>query len=377
MSKAIGFMANLAGTFLPSDLVVPIGIPDKPVAETWVTVVAGAGGKNHDAGGDFPSVIVWDDNGNLIGTRNKIEGDRVKAGTEATYRVWNNKNGIKIADPHYVMLSHDNDATRISMIQVSNGQLTATFYGDTGALCGQAWYYSQRTLNGLHLKTKCVWLDADQSSGNFNARALSFHTRDMIPSHDKLLLYNSSPRWLCESTPRFSYWKNLMPLGQIVFFDPSLKYNMDSLEKGREGVNENPEDAIDKVQYDKMVFKKQGEPKKKHYRRNTPTPQRLSKRQGSNMNPEHLVLTELPGQTAREVCEDTRSVGYDIVSFVDMKYCDLSERRLYDLCSDATATNCFDANSTSFVGNDALLPRDESSAAGGPKKAYRSRDFWK
>ncbi|GJC79842.1 hypothetical protein ColLi_02680 [Colletotrichum liriopes] len=50
MVKAIGFMANLAGTFMPSDLVIDEGIPDRVIPETWVTIVAGAGGKLRNAG---------------------------------------------------------------------------------------------------------------------------------------------------------------------------------------------------------------------------------------------------------------------------------------------------------------------------------------
>ncbi|GKT59960.1 hypothetical protein ColTof4_00102 [Colletotrichum tofieldiae] len=376
MVKAIGFMANLAGTFMPSDLVIDEGIPDRVIPETWVTIVAGAGGKLRNAGGDYPHVAIWDDYGTKIGTRWMSPGDKVEQGGETTMKI-PNKNSEQLADPHYVMLSHDVDATCIAMVQVSNGRLSAAFYGDTGAKCGHSWYYSQRRVNGLNINTKCVWLDADHSGRGFNARALSFHTRDLIPSFDKLELYNREPRYICCSTPRYSHWKHLLPNGEIVFFDPPLKYKNDSLNEEMEGTNENPDDAVDRVQYDKEVWRKQGEPEK-YYRRNNRIPStRLAKRQGSNVDPEHLVLTELPGQTAREICEDPNSVGYDIVSFVDMKYCDLSERKLYDLCNSVITTNCFDANSTSFVGNDARLARDESSVAGGPKKAYTSRDLWK
>lgn len=362
---------------MSAGFIVQTGIPPKPIAETWVTIVTGNDARLKNGGGNFPAVALWDDYGNRIAQYLPELDEKVSQGSETTVKIPHDQVNGQLADPHYVMLSNGRDATCIAMVQVSNGQLSGTFYGDTGYKCGQSWYYSYRKLNENHLTTRCVWLDADHSSKNSNARSLSFHVRDMIPSHDKLKLYNSHWSYLCGSTPRFSFWKRLLPDGTIPFFLPPLKYNKDSLNSRREGTDEDPFNAIDRIQYDKNVYMKQGEPEKAYRRNNRPYSSLLSKRQGANMDPEHLVMTELPGQTAQEVCEDLNAVGYDIVSFVDMKYCDLSERKLYDLCSTVIRHNCFDANNTAFVGDGVVQARGEYPVGGGAKKSYKTRDIWK
>ncbi|KXH67654.1 hypothetical protein CSAL01_03577 [Colletotrichum salicis] len=199
----------------------------------------------------------------------------------------------------------------------------------------------------------------------------------MLPSPDKLKLYNSELAYLCKSTPRYSFWKHLIPDGVVSFFYPVLKYNKDSLNPKLEGPNENPMDALDRFKYNKEVYVQQGESEKEYRRRTRLRSTRLSKRQGSNTDPDHLVLTEIPGQTAREISEHPNSVGYDIVSFVDGKYCDLTKRRLCDLCAGTIMANCFDVNSTTVIGAQGLAGRREGSASGTSAKSYKTTAHWK
>ncbi|KAJ0303197.1 hypothetical protein COL5a_005899 [Colletotrichum fioriniae] len=377
VNSHLGFTLNTVGTFMPAAFIIKEAIPEKPIAETWVTVVTGAGGDLRDAGGAFPDVAIWDDNGNRIGRYRTKLGDKIGQSSERTVRVPNNENNGEISDPQYVMLSHDTDATCIAMIQVSNGRLSGTVYGDTGYKCGQAWYHSQRKFKGDSLMTECVWLDSDHSHPNFNARAMSFHLRDMLPSPDKLKLYNSELSYLCKSTPRYSFWRHLIPDGVVPFFYPVLKYNKDSVNPKLEGTNENPIEALDRFKYNKDVYIQQGESEKEYRRRRRTRSTRSSKRQGSNMDPDYLVLTEIPGQTAREICEHPNSVGYDIVSFVDGRYCDLTKRKLYDLCAGSITTNCFDVNSTTVIGAQSLTGRSRDSTKGRIAKLYKTRACWK
>ncbi|KAK1705934.1 LOW QUALITY PROTEIN: uncharacterized protein BDZ83DRAFT_724805 [Colletotrichum acutatum] len=292
-----------------------------------------AGGDLEDAGGVFPDVAIWDDNGNRLGRYRTKLGDKIAQSSERTVKIPNNENKGQISDPQYVMLSHDTDATCIAM-------------GDTGYKCGQA---CQRKFKGDNLMNQCVWLDSDHSHPNFNARAMSFHLRDMLPSPDKLKFYNSELSYM-----------HLVPDGIVPFFYPVLKYNKDSINPKLEGTNESPIAALDRFKYNKDVYTQQGESEK-------------DKRQGSNMDPDHLVLTEIPGQTAREICEHPNSVGYDIVSFVDRKYCDLTKRKLYDLCAGSITINCFDVNNTTVIGAQVLTGRSRSSTKGQIAKLYKTR----
>ncbi|KAL0778407.1 hypothetical protein CaCOL14_006060 [Colletotrichum acutatum] len=85
-----------------------------------------AGGDLEDAGGVFPDVAIWDDNGNRLGRYRTKLGDKIAQSSERTVKIPNNENKGQISDPQYVMLSHDTDATCIAMVQVSNGRLSGT-----------------------------------------------------------------------------------------------------------------------------------------------------------------------------------------------------------------------------------------------------------
>ncbi|KAK1675193.1 hypothetical protein BDP55DRAFT_744816 [Colletotrichum godetiae] len=328
---------------MPAAFVIIEAITEKPIAETWVTVVTGAGGDLKDAGGVFPDVAIWDDNDKRIGRYRTKLGDKIAQSSERTVKIPNNENDGTISDPQYIMLSHGTDATCIAMVQVSNGRLGATVYGDTGYICGQAWYHSQKKFKG------------DNLMSNLDARAMNFHLRDMLPSPDKL------------NAPRYSFWKHLILDGVVLFFYPVLKYNKDSLNPKPEGTNEDPIDALNRFKYNDGVFVQQGESEKEYRRRRRARSTRPSKRQGSNMDPDHLDLIEIPVQTAREICEHPNSVGYDIVSFVNGKCCDLTKRRLYDLCAGTIMVNCFEC----------LVGRRQGFASGASAKSYKKRAYWK
>lgn len=123
----------------------------------------------------------------------------------------------------YVMLSQQEyDAICISSIQVSNGVISGTWYGNTGHMCGMDWFLSSRRLGESFVTPECVWLDADHTDG-LKAKALSFHLNDMIASSDKLDMYTKNEDYICKSTPRFSWWGNLLPDGIIPFFTPPLQ----------------------------------------------------------------------------------------------------------------------------------------------------------
>ncbi|KAF4873658.1 hypothetical protein CGCSCA1_v007258 [Colletotrichum siamense] len=388
-----GFILSGFDTFYPASFVFADGIPKspfsdawtfgKPIPETMVTVGLGDGKKLSLADGNFPSVALWNEEGQRMGQYQGHYAGHVKQGGEKTVVIRQTMNGRKDEDPGYIMLSADNDAICIAMIQVSNSRHTSAFFGDTGYACGQSWYFSDRKMTHdlvNRLTSRCVWLDSDHS-GTKNARAMSYHLKDMLPAKDKIALYNrDGHKYLC-TTRRFAWWANLKPNGWIPFYKPPLDYYPDSEDKKKEGADIHPDLILDDKVYDKDIYLEQGESRKvKEYHKNNPfartkkrrSKKSLRKRQGANMDLERIVVTEIPGQTATEICEHPNSVGYDIASYVDMKYCDISEKKLYDLCSGTITTNCFDGNSTTFIG--VINARGEDSA---PAKAYKTRSDWK
>ncbi|KAF6782738.1 hypothetical protein CSOJ01_15969 [Colletotrichum sojae] len=392
----IGFTWNSLNNIVAAPFVLQQGIPQKlapgpggqvqqKIPQTYVTLATGNEERLENGGGTLPYVTIWDEAGNRIGKYlPSDEKFKVEQNSQRTMIINHHDNNRREADTGYIMLSQGKDAICIAMLQVSNGQFTAAFYGDTGANCGMSWYHSRRKFGAEILSSKCVWIDEDHSNG-INARAMSFHVKDMLPSNDKMRLYEKdNNKYICRSTPRFAFWKNLEPGSDIPIFNPPLQYHEDSKAIGYEGADKDPDRALDKDgEYDRNVAT-YTRPKwtreaaeafqGRTYRRNNNRPDvaRLSKRQNSNINPDHIVVTEIDGQTAREICEHPNSIGYDIASYVDMKYCDLSERKLYDFCNATITHNCWDANSTTLVG--AINARGEES---GPRKSYKTKSHWK
>ncbi|KXH40762.1 hypothetical protein CSIM01_08490 [Colletotrichum simmondsii] len=355
---AAGFLmaaVDAASTLVSVKLLVDAS---KPVANDPATLVTFTTGHHNDmtgAGGKIPHIALWDDFGKRIAQWHPGKNQKMASGADGDRHgqivVKHNQNGGKGADPFYIMLSnHDDDAICISTITT----------------CGQSWYYSDRTLGETRFTTPCVWLDGDHTDG-LNAKAMSFHLNDFAPTQSKIDLYTMYPEkgypYLCKSTPRFSFWGNLLPDGCIPFFDPPLKYTFDGADQG---ADEDPDIALDKQTYDKSVYLRQGE-RKISKRNNRSRTKKLSKRQGSNMDLERLIITKIEGQTAREICEDPNSVGYDILSYSDNMYCDISEKRLYPLCSGGTTSSCFNASSVQLIGEAGpLLARGE------PAKLYKA-----
>lgn len=126
------------------------------------------------------------------------------------------------------MLSNpDDDAVCISAIYITDSKVNTVWMGDIGYQCGMSWGLSQRDIGEKHTRPKCVWLDND-GTNDINAQAMSFHIPDMVANPDRLTQYNENPNSLCKSTPRFSFWGDLLPDSQIPIFIPELEYEKDS-----------------------------------------------------------------------------------------------------------------------------------------------------
>ncbi|KAK2599123.1 hypothetical protein QQS21_005384 [Conoideocrella luteorostrata] len=371
MSGALGFILNAAG------ILVPLGLEAKyatqaPKEATSVQIIAGSG-SGGATGGNVPHIALWDDDGNRIGQYHAGKKEKIGDGDVKTILVTHSQNNNKQADPYYVMLSNfENDAICIAAVNVANQKISGTFFGDTGYMCGQDWFLSDNKIGSNFQKPKCVWLDGDHTN-DINARALSFHLNDLAPSADKLAQYQAMPKTICQSTPRFSFWGNLLPDGIIPFFKPKLEYKDDSANSG-EGADKDPERVVDKEnQYNKGVYLHQGEKLKLKTRKNS----RQSNSNGSNHNPEHLIITDHEEDDVRLVCEHPNSYGWDIVSTVLNLYCDMVHKQLYNVCNGKEFKDyCFDLNTKTIIPKKGAQARDEFAQIV-PSKSYTSHAHWK
>ncbi|KAB5533482.1 hypothetical protein GE09DRAFT_1250761 [Coniochaeta sp. 2T2.1] len=364
----VGMIMEVAGILTTISFAAVQGMGGYNGAATGVKIIAGQG--DGSIGGSTPHIALWDDHGSRIGQYHP--GKKEKTIDENGQRSVVIKHDQttppgRQADPMYVMLSNfENNAICVSAVYVSNGKISGTFYGDVGFMCGMDWYPSSGVIDSNFYAPRCVWLDADHTNG-INARALSFHLNDVAAQPDKLAEYNDNPDTLCKSTPRFSFWGNLEPDGQIPFFNPPLKYNTDSV-NGGQGSDKDPLAVIDKPnQYDKSVYTSQAGRKNNRKTRGARRTVKIS-----NINSDHLVVTDMPSHSAREVCEHPNSVGWDIVSTTEGLFCHLTDRQLYPLCSGTVTVNCFDMGTLQLK---TLVQRDGNFAV--QPRGYNTTAHWK
>ncbi|KAL0932602.1 uncharacterized protein CTRU02_211565 [Colletotrichum truncatum] len=380
-ARILGFLFDKDKSIFPFRWSFDEGIPEKHIPETWVTLVSGDGGSMGHASAIEPYITLWDDEGKRVGqhwaerTRFLWQGGDL---SKYVYKIPNVHNRDPMVTAKYVMISQFayDSLICLAAVQVSNGNLSTTWYGDLAAYCGARWYLSERRVGSAY--PKCVWLSAEDEAEN-GARAISFHANDMLGTPSKILHYRmDQEKYLCRSTPRFNYWNNLQPDGTVPFYLPPLQYEIDQ-ETGLEGRDKDPERAVDRYKWDKHVYIK---PSVKGLRSLAPrvgnsTRTNPQRQQGFNRDTSHLLVTESEGHEASLVCNSTTSYGWDIASLKEKKYCDMTIRKLYDLCSSVYTKNCFDLERKILIGHGGINSRGEVSSIGVAEKAYKKTSHWK
>ncbi|PSK59393.1 CAAX prenyl protease 1 [Elsinoe australis] len=353
-----------------ADRIKPV-VPEE--AKTAVKIVLGSGSGTTTAGGPAPHVALWDDNGSRIGQYTPGKKDKIDQGSVKDIVIDHTQTVPKYsqADPQYVMVSlNSDDAICISVIAVANKKIDGTFLGDIGAKCGQTWFESENPVGNKDEKPKCVWLDGNHDNG-INARALSFHLRDLAPVDAKLAQYKDNPDTLCKSTPRYSFWGDLLPNGIPPFFDPPLKYN-----DGNGGdvdlslVLDDPN-----MPWDKSATMHPTKGPKRRMRRDG---QALGKRNVSmNRDPSHLIISEHDNSDVRGICESETSYGWDIVSTKQKLFCDMEHKQLYPVCCEKVREKCFDVERRTLVGGLGVDKRDPEVARLRFERGYNSTAHWR
>ncbi|KDN68830.1 hypothetical protein CSUB01_05904 [Colletotrichum sublineola] len=363
---ALGFAIDAVGLFVSLKY---SGVFDKPIpsdAQTNVDIILGSGEGTWTAGGLAPHVALWDDDGNRIGQWHPGKENKIKQGDTHNIPVKHSQTRPKYsqADPYYVMLSKlDDDAICISAVMVSNGKISGAFYGDTGYKCGQSWFASENRIGSDFETPRCVWLDANHDSG-INARAISFHLNDMQPNEDKMQQYYENLDTLCKSTPRFSFWGNLLPDAIPPFFKPRLKYrNGNGADEDLTKVLDDPNHPWDKSAY--IAPKKVKRPKR----------EARANRGSANRNPSHLIVSN-QNTNVREICESETSYGWDIVSTKQNVFCDMEHKQLYPLCTGSVTTRCFHLGEKTLVGEPGLNLRDEEVQKLRYGRSYNTTNVW-
>ncbi|KAK1529914.1 hypothetical protein CPAR01_12226 [Colletotrichum paranaense] len=184
---------------------------------------------------------------------------------------------------------------------------------------------------------------------DLNARAMSFHLNDMLGTPDKVEMYKE---YLCNSTPRFSF---CLPW-----------YTSGTQSPDKKAGTSTHNVKLTKVKWNKMadhdprpiITRSLTESERKAKR------QKLAKRRGTNPDITHLIVTRAEEHAASLVCNSTTSYGHDIVSLYEKTYCDMTVKRLHNLCDDVLKENCFDVQRRTLIGHGGINARGEISAVG-------------
>lgn len=384
MANAIINTGVLIGTvWTLAEILKPAKDPDK---QTSIAIVTGDAG---NAGGSIPHVAVWDKEGSRVGQYHGDANGHIDGGDKKTLTIDNYQNGHKSAQPEYVsIVMQETDAICLSAVIASGDAATWTWTGDMGYTCGAQWYNSQFPVGSSNNPPRCVWLDSDHTDG-IVAKGLNIHIRDFSGDPDLVKQYAEDQRRLCQNSARMTFQPEpVTPDAVIPFFSPPLDYERasDGENHGSDpstgGALKSPDQGIDR---DTRAFPdgtdmKIHDTKKRHARdinlRNTMNSRNVKGIKNNGVD--HLVISNIPGHSAIELCEHPNSLGPDFVSTVEKIFCDMETEKWWPLCDAIHVNGCFDLDQKTMRGNEpgAKGTRGEKSAHPVPKKEYKTSKVW-
>ena len=340
----------IAACLIPYDKLANPG--PKESTQVQVGIGAGTNGDDVNSGGSVPHLALWDQDGNRIGQYHGDANGHYDPGTANEVSVDNSQNGEAKASPHYLsVVAMENDAVCISMVSVSGNGVNWGWTGDLAKMCGDSdWYPSSYIVGDGTSTPSCIWIDHDHTNG-INAAGFSLHMPDFANSDGRQNQLTNDIDTNCKSAPRMTFWYDMLPDDIPPFFSPPLEYNDDGSDKDPDAVKTR----------DSNLFP--SDPKVKRHARD------LRKRD-SNLKPEHLVISALPAHSAKEVCEDHNSLGWDFVSTAEGTYCDISARQWYPLCSASVTKDCFDLDQKQLRTGSTNDKRDVAA------KSYQTSETW-
>ena len=341
------------------------------------------------AGGNVPHIALWDIDGNPIDQYKGNVKDHIGSHGTKTLTIKPTKNGGKQAQPEYVsIVMQENDGICLSAVIAMGDSAQWTWLGDMGYTCGAQWYNSQFAVGNSNDPSRCVWLDADHTNG-IVAKGLSMHIRDFSGDPDLVKQYTEDQARLCQNSARMTFQPEpIVPDSMIPFFHPPLKYDRagEGQSHGSDassgGPLQKPNQGIDRKAraYPDGTDMNIHDTRRRHTRDMT---SRETKNSGNvkgikNNRSENLVISNIPGHSAKELCEHPMSLGPDFVSTVEKIFCDMETAKWWPLCDDTHDHNCFDLEHKILKSDvpGAKGTRNEISARSLPKQ-YETSKEWK
>jgi len=300
---AIGLISGVLG-------IVQFGMDNLASSDSSGAVVRVHAGRGENSdqsmGGSIHQIYGFDNYNNLLGASDTDSG--VDDGGFADIMI--HQDGADTVNAKYVNLINGDDATCVVYTSVTQPDgVQNTWLGDVGYLCGQVYYESGYTVgtdgNGNNVQPKCTWIDGNgdpTSTVSMKIDTEFYHVNDAAISGDQ-------SGNIC---------------GGTIFSDSS-------------------EPIPD-------------QPAKRSFTRS------IKKRSAAMAST--LVVNHYEGSSAAELCAHENSYGWDIVSVKEGTFCDMENKQLYPLCSDAVTSDCFDLDAGTVNlarrAGDRLFTRDPS-----------------
>ncbi len=338
-----------------------------PQKQASVTIVTGDAG---NAGGSIPYIAIWDKWGHRFGQYKGDHNGHIDAEYAMTFTINPDQHGGKPAQPEYVsIVMQENDAICVSAVIAMGDAAQWTWTGDVGYTCGAQWYNSQFSIGASNSPPRCVWIDADNTNG-IVAKGISMHIRDFTSDPGLLDQYKKDQRRLCQNSARMTFQPEpITPDSIIPLFNPPLDYATGggALLKPNQGIDRHTRGYPDGTN---MKIHDTG---RKHARDTTPHAG-IDK----NNKPCHLIISNINGHSAKDLCEHPNSLGADFVSTAEHIFCDMETGKWWPLCDATHSDRCFDLEHQTMRGKKtgSKQSRGETSAHPVPKKEYKPSKVW-
>jgi hypothetical protein len=348
--------------------------PD-PSKQTSVSIGVG---DNAYAGGSVPHISVWDKNGYRLTQfhpkKNAHVGD--KSGSNLGFSNDNYQNHNNPGKPEYVsIVMAESDGICLAAVMAAGDGVQWLWTGDIGYTCGAQWYQSNYTMGNSNAPIKCVWLDANHDNGII-AQGLSLHIRDFSGEAGLLEQYNEDQERLCQNSARMTFHPQIAVNSLVPIFKPTMSYlaetnTGDPTKPSTAGALDKPDQGKDR----KTRAYPDGTKLENHKARR----RQVQSIHGGRDAPDagvgkqfvdRLTVSHMSGHSAKQLCEDSMSLGPDFVSSEEGLFCDMETSTLWPLCTATQKTECFDLDIQQIKTNN--QKRGDPS-----KKAYKITEEWR
>ncbi|PVH86192.1 hypothetical protein DL98DRAFT_601703 [Cadophora sp. DSE1049] len=347
-----------------------------PSSKAQTTVVSFTGGAlnrtngPYDGNGPMPNVALFNVNGGRVGFMSgQKQGNLGRGQTNGINVDPINKSNNEV--PEYLSVSaRSSNAICISYLAVTGpNQEYWTWNGEFGKLCKQWFYYSNQPMFGSTLRPPCIWFSTDDRFPTGMAlHTIDFSSMGSAAADNRGNQFVNHPESLCDSVPRQHFYHGYFSeLSCIPVFDPLPVATPDNVDLDRSqaitqgtvecspkpGVEPSPEELRNLRKFSSKYIPTYGvkrrsddllesEPDAEPDVELDPALEWSHTAPRSACDEKHLVVSNYEGHSAKELCENDRSLGPDFVSRKEELFCDMCTRTVWPLCSTGASVNCFD-----------------------------------